>query len=164
MRRITLSLDDTLADQFDDWADRHQYQNRSEAFRDLLRARLETEQLAQGGDGDCAAAVSFVYDHHERQLSSRLAETQHAHHGICLSTLHVHLDHDSCLEITVLRGPMQQLQAFAQALIAERGVRHGKVQIVPLGLAAPAAARITSITGAATGEHTHKDGSHHRHD
>lgn len=132
MRRVTLSLDDELADQFDQWAERHQYGTRSEAFRDLLRNRLETEELAQGGTQECAAAVSFVYDHHERQLASRLAEAQHAHHDICLSTLHVHLDHDNCLETTVLRGPMDTVMRFAEALIAERGVRHGKILVVPM--------------------------------
>lgn len=132
MRRVTLSLDDALADQFDHWAERQQYATRSEAFRDLLRGRLEAETLERGGEQDCAATVSFVYDHHERQLASRLTSAQHDHHDICLSTLHVHLDHDNCLETTVLRGPMDTVLAFAQALIAERGVRHGKVMLVPL--------------------------------
>ena len=132
MRRVTLSLDDELADQFDQWAARHQYGTRSEAFRDLLRGRLESEELQKGGSQECAAAVSFVYDHHERQLASRLAEAQHAHHDICLSTLHVHLDHDSCLETTVLRGPMDTVMQFAETLIAERGVRLGKILVVPL--------------------------------
>ena len=132
MRRVTLSLDDELAEQFDQWAERHQYGTRSEAFRDLLRGRLEAEELAQGGDRECAAAVSFVYDHHERQLASRLTEAQHAHHDICLSTLHVHLDHDNCLETTVLRGPMDAVMQFAESLIAERGVRLGKILVVPL--------------------------------
>ena len=132
MRRVTLSLDDELADEFDRWAERQLYATRSEAFRDLLRGRLETEFLAQGGQQECAATVSFVYDHHERQLASRLTNAQHAHHDICLSTLHVHLDHDNCLETTVLRGPMDTVLAFAQSLIAESGVRHGKVMLVPL--------------------------------
>jgi len=138
MRRITLSLDDDLADAFDQWASHHQYATRSEAFRDLLRGRLEDEQLARGGSHDCAVAVSFVYDHHERQLASRLADAQHAHHDICLSTLHVHLDHDNCLETTVLRGPMDAVMRFAESLIAERGVRLGKILAVSLGGEGPA--------------------------
>lgn len=132
MRRVTLSLDNRLADEFDKWAERHQYATRSEAFRDLLRGRLETETIDQGGQQECAATVSFVYDHHERQLASRLTQIQHAHHDICLSTLHVHLDHDNCLETTVLRGPMDTVLSFAQAMIAESGVRHGKIMLVPL--------------------------------
>jgi CopG family nickel-responsive transcriptional regulator len=78
------------------------------------------------------ATVSYVYNHHERQLASRLASSQHAHHGLSLSTLHVHLDHDNCLETVVLRGPQAEVRAFAESLIAERGVRHGKIHIVPV--------------------------------
>ncbi len=132
MRRVTLSLDDKLAEQFDQWAEQHHYGTRSEAFRDLLRGRLETEAVSKGGNQQCAVTVSFVYDHHERQLASRLADLQHAHHDICVSTMHVHLDHDSCLETTILRGPMDIVTRFAEQLIAERGVRQGKFLVVPM--------------------------------
>lgn len=134
MRRITLSLDDPLADQFDAWAERHGYENRSEAFRDLLRERLERERIDDGQATHCVATVSYVYNHHERQLASRLAESQHDHHGLSMATLHVHLDHDHCLETMALRGPIRQVQAFAESLIAERGVRHGHLHLVPVAL------------------------------
>ena len=134
MRRITLSLDDQLADQFDAWAERHGYENRSEAFRDLLRGRLENERLDDGRASHCVATVSYVYNHHERQLASRLAENQHDHHGLSMATMHVHLDHDNCLETMALRGPLKQVQAFAESLIAERGVRHGHLHLVPVAL------------------------------
>jgi len=134
MRRITLSLDDPLADQFDAWAARHGYENRSEAFRDLLRGRLESERIDDGKASHCVATVSYVYNHHERQLASRLAESQHDHHGLSLATLHVHLDHDNCLETMALKGPLQKVKAFAESLIAERGVRHGHVHLIPVAL------------------------------
>ena len=134
MRRITLSLDETLADQFDAWADRHGYENRSEAFRDLLRGRLENERIDDGKASHCVATVSYVYNHHERQLASRLAENQHDHHGLSMATMHVHLDHDNCLETMALRGPLPQVKAFAESLIAERGVRHGHLHLVPVAL------------------------------
>jgi CopG family nickel-responsive transcriptional regulator len=91
-------LDDPLADQFDQWARDHGYDNRSEAFRDLLRGRIEHERTESPGSGYCLATVSYIYNHHERQLASRLAAVQHAHHGLSLATQHVHLDHDNCLE------------------------------------------------------------------
>lgn len=134
MRRITLSLDETLAEQFDAWAERHGYENRSEAFRDLLRGRLESERIDAGQASHCVATVSYVYNHHERRLASRLAGHQHDHHGLSLATLHVHLDHDHCLETMALRGPLKQVQAFGESLIAERGVRHGHLHLVPVAL------------------------------
>ncbi|GAC1627909.1 MAG: nickel-responsive transcriptional regulator NikR [Nevskia sp.] len=134
MRRVTLSLDDHLADQFDAWAERHGYENRSEAFRDLLRGRLENERIDSGKATHCVATVTYVYNHHERQLASRLAESQHDHHGLSMATLHVHLDHDNCLETMALKGPLDKVRAFGESLIAERGVRHGHLHLVPVAL------------------------------
>lgn len=134
MRRITLSVDDQLADEFDAWASQHAYENRSEAFRDLLRRQLNQESETRSDAAYCVATVSYVYNHHERQLASRMAGHQHDHHGLSLSTLHVHLDHDNCLEIAVLRGPLQKVRSFGETLIAERGVRHGHLHLVPVEL------------------------------
>lgn len=131
MRRVTLSVDTQLADEFDAWAERHAYQNRSEAFRDLLRERLEREQLATG-KGDCVGSLTYVFNHHERRLAERLIEQQHAHHNVCHSTLHFHLDHDNCLEVVLLKGPLSDVREFAEATIAERGVRHGNIHLVPV--------------------------------
>jgi CopG family nickel-responsive transcriptional regulator len=134
MRRVTLSLADALADDFDAWADKHGYATRSEAFRDLLRGRLEQERIDAGNVTHCVATVSYVYDHDERQLARRLAEQQHGHHGLTLSTLKIHLDHTSCLEVVALRGKIAEVRAFAESLIAERGVRHGHLHLVPVNL------------------------------
>ena len=132
MRRLTLSLEESLAKQFDRWTRRHRYQNRSEAFRDLLRERLQKERSDTSVGGHCVAVVSYIYNHHERQLASRLANIQHAHHALSLCTQHVHLDHDHCLETVVLRGEIERVRQFAEALIAERGVRDGQIHIVPV--------------------------------
>jgi CopG family nickel-responsive transcriptional regulator len=131
MRRITISVEDSLAEQFDALIERHGYENRSEAFRDLLRARIASERKQTNQVGNCVATLSYVYDHHERELAGRMAQIQHDHHAICVSSMHVHLDHDNCLETLVLRGPYQEVDAFSSKLIAQSGVRHGSVNIVP---------------------------------
>ncbi|MBC7574178.1 MAG: nickel-responsive transcriptional regulator NikR [Herminiimonas sp.] len=132
MRRITISVDDTLAEQFDALIERHGYENRSEAFRDLLRDRIENERKTRNQVRYCVATLSFVYDHHERDLASRMADIQHEHHDLCVSTMHVHLDHESCLETVVLRGLFKDVRAFADKIIAQAGIRHGSVNIVPM--------------------------------
>jgi CopG family nickel-responsive transcriptional regulator len=134
MKRVTLSLNDELAKQFERWSQQHGYGNRSEAFRDLLRDRLERESLDHpaADSTHCIATVSYIYNHHELQLASHLASLLHDHHNLTLSTLHVHLDHDNCLETTVLQGQLGEVRRFAEALIAERGVRHGKLQLIPV--------------------------------
>lgn len=132
MRRYTISIEDELAEQFEAWAEQHGYENRSEAIRDLLRDRLGQEALSADAGSVCVAAVSYVYDHHERDLSRRLAQRQHEHHDLTVSTLHVHLDHAQCMEVSVLRGASNTVLKEAKALIAERGVHHGNVHAVPL--------------------------------
>ncbi|NKF24308.1 nickel-responsive transcriptional regulator NikR [Solimonas marina] len=133
MRRYTISIEDELGEQFEAWAQRHGYENRSEAIRDLLRDRLGAEQLGDDPQAPCVAATSYVYDHEELDLSRRLIGHQHAHHDLNISTLHVHLDSHLCMEVTVLQGPHRAVLQHARALTAERGVRHGQIHVVPLG-------------------------------
>jgi CopG family nickel-responsive transcriptional regulator len=130
MERFTISLDDALAREFDALTARRGYQNRSEAVRDILRAYLERLRATEDARGHCVASLSYVYNHHQRDLAERLTQLQHAHHTLTVSTLHAHLDHDHCLETVLLRGPTREVRAFADALIAERGVRHGSLNVI----------------------------------
>lgn len=132
MERLTISLETTLAKQFDDFIRARGYSNRSEAMRDLIRERLETERLQKWAEGYCIATLSYIYNHHESELASRITSAQHEHHDLTLSSMHVHLDHDNCLEIAILRGPTQEVRTFANTVIAARGVRHGNLHMVPV--------------------------------
>ena len=132
MRRLTISVDDDLADTFDRLVAERGYENRSEAFRDLLRSELDKKRLQAGDAKYCIGVLSYVYDHHERDLSRRLTSMQHGHHDVTVATLHAHLDHDNCIESVILRGPTTAVVAFAQAVIAEKGVRHGEFRPIPV--------------------------------
>jgi CopG family nickel-responsive transcriptional regulator len=130
MQRFTISLDDSLAEAFDAWIAQRQYANRSEAVRDLLRAELDKAHIEEAEHSDCVACLSYVYDHHQRDLAERLITLQHDHHDLTLCTMHAHLDHDNCLETVLLRGDTAAVRSFSDALIAERGVRHGKLNMI----------------------------------
>ncbi|MBI1397423.1 MAG: nickel-responsive transcriptional regulator NikR [Betaproteobacteria bacterium] len=132
MERFTISLSEELARDFDALIARKGYQNRSEAVRDMLRTMLSQETLDREEAPFCIAALSYVYDHHARDLAERLTALQHDHHDLVLSSMHVHLDHDNCLETVMLRGPTKAVQAFANALVAEPQVRHGRLNLVPV--------------------------------
>jgi CopG family nickel-responsive transcriptional regulator len=132
MQRFTITLDDQLVEAFEQFMAARGYGNRSEAIRDLIRERLGSEQLAQTPQGDCMANLTYVYNHHERELASRLTRTQHEHHDLVVSTLHVHLDHHDCMETVVLRGPLERVQRFAHTTISQPGVRHGRLYILPV--------------------------------
>jgi len=133
MQRFTISLDDGLAREFDRLIAERGYRNRSEAVRDLLRGQLEAARPAESGH--CVANLSYVYNHHERDLAERLTTLQHGHHDLAVATLHAHLDHDNCLESVILKGPTARVRAFAEALTAERGVRHGSLNVVAVDVA-----------------------------
>ena len=130
MERFTISLDAKLAAAFDQLIRDKGYLNRSEAVRDLLRQHLEQARQANNEARHCVASLSYVYNHHERELAERLTELQHGHHDLTVATMHAHLDHDNCLESVILRGPTAAVRSFADALMAERGVRHGSVNVV----------------------------------
>lgn len=132
MQRFTISLDDALAVSFDELIAAKGYSNRSEAVRDLIRQQLGFEYLDSAAAAWCVANLSYVYDHHDHTVTSRVMDLQHQQHDVVISSLHTHLDHDNCLETVVLRGPTAVVQALAEQLIALRGVRHGHLNLVPL--------------------------------
>jgi len=130
MERITISLDADLAAEFDRLIAERGYQNRSEAVRDLLRAHLEQARQKRGEATHCVANLSYVYNHRQRDLAERLTALQHDQHDLTVATLHAHLDHENCLESVILRGPTAAVRSFSDALIAERGVRHGQLNLI----------------------------------
>lgn len=132
MHRVTITLDDALMDELDAIIAARGYQNRSEAIRDLARAGIRDASESAENKGPCVAALVYVYDHAARQLSKRLTDAYHAHHELSLASLHVHLDEATCLEVTVLRGTSGEVQHFGEHVIAERGVRHGKIVRLPV--------------------------------
>ncbi|MCC6852595.1 MAG: nickel-responsive transcriptional regulator NikR [Rubrivivax sp.] len=134
MKRLTMSLDDPLADAFEALVRARGYGNRSEAFRDLLREDLGSVRLHDRPDEPCVAVLSYVYNHHQRKLALRLTDLQHAHHELTVSTTHAHLDHDHCIETVILRGRTAQVRAFAASVIAQPGVSHGHLHLVPMAL------------------------------
>jgi CopG family nickel-responsive transcriptional regulator len=127
MQRVTITLDDDLLTTLDALSEHHGYRNRSEAIRDILRNALVQEK-SQQADRQGYAVLSYVYEHEKRDLASRLVSSQHHHHDLSVATLHVHISHEDCLEIAVLKGNMHEIKHFADEMIAERGVRHGHLQ------------------------------------
>ena len=130
--RFTVSVEPSLAQDFDDFIKRKGYSNRSEAVRDLIRGALAKERLSPEQDAPCVGVLSYMYDHHERELSKRLTQTHHAHYNLTVTTLHMHLDHDMCVESVLLKGNASDVQAFAESVMARPGIRHGQLHRIPL--------------------------------
>ena len=134
MERVTVSLDDTLAKEFDTLVEQQQYANRSEAVRDLMRQAVES-QRQETSTGACVANLSYIFNHRERALAARLSELQHASHDLVVSAMQMHLDHEHSLASVILRGPTAEVRAFADQVRSERGVRFGNVNLVSVDLA-----------------------------
>ena len=132
LARIGVAIDEDLLARFDQLIEARGYANRSEAFRDLIRSEL-VEESWKSPATEVVGSVTLVYDHHQRQLSDRLIDLQHDSHDAVLSTLHVHLDHDNCLEVIVLRGPVETVHRIADGLISTKGVKHGRLTISSIG-------------------------------
>ena len=130
MERFTISLDADLAAAFDALVQERQYRTRSEAFRDLLRGYLQKRDERRGQAAFCVGTVSYVYNHRERELAERLASLLHEHHEVTRSMTRVPLDHQQCIEVVILQGQTRAVRRFAEQLIAERGVRHGQLNLV----------------------------------
>jgi CopG family nickel-responsive transcriptional regulator len=126
LTRVSISLESALLAAFDRSNATKGYANRSEAIRDLIRDRLIREE-AERVDGEQVAVVTLVYDHHARELAARLIDKQHHHHELVVSSLHVHLGERHCLEVSVLRGPSEQVRHLGDELIATKGVLHGEI-------------------------------------
>ena len=126
LARVSISLEEPLLAAFDRLIEARGYANRSEAIRDLIRDRLVREQ-GEAGTAEQVAVVSIVYDHHARELAAKLIDKQHHHHNLVVSTLHVHLGHRHCLEVTILRGPAAEVRHLGEELLATRGVLHGEL-------------------------------------
>ncbi len=132
LERIGVAIDRSLLDKFDELIARRGYANRSEAFRDLIRAELVGDTASQP-HGLVTGTITLLYDHHVRMVGEKLTALQHHYHRQILSTLHLHLDHDNCLEVIVVKGEAAGVRQLADKLIAERGVKHGRLVLSGTG-------------------------------
>lgn len=137
LERVTLAIDSELLARFDRLLETRGLGNRSEAVRDLIRARLVEEETI-AGRGEAVASLTLLYDHEQRELSDKLTEAGHHHSGArVIASMHVHLDDRLCLEVLALRGRPALLRQFADGLLGLKGVLHGQLVVSSPGVASP---------------------------
>ncbi|NGO38539.1 nickel-responsive transcriptional regulator NikR [Limisphaera ngatamarikiensis] len=130
--RFTVSVPAGLLEELDRMAAEKGYSNRSAAVADMIRDEL-VEHRQRTGRGEVVGTLTLVYDHHTRHVQETLTELQHQHHERIISTVHVHLDEHHCLEVLLMRGPAPEIRRIGDALIAARGVKHGKLTVTSTG-------------------------------
>jgi CopG family nickel-responsive transcriptional regulator len=129
--RFGISLDKRLLDKFDRLIREKRYTNRSEAFRDLIRQELVKKEWKEGKE--VAGAIAIVYNHHQRELLNKIMDIQHDFQKLIISTQHIHLDNENCLEIVAVKGSSKEVQKLAEILKSIKGVRHGSLSMSSTG-------------------------------
>ncbi|MEI6852681.1 MAG: nickel-responsive transcriptional regulator NikR [Bacteroidota bacterium] len=123
--RFGVSLEQDILEELDELVTSSRFPNRSQALRYLIKNTLVAENWS--GDKVVAGAVVIVYDHHKRELNNKLMNVQHDFHELILSTQHVHLEHNMCLETIALKGKATELVKLANNIIGIKGIKHGKL-------------------------------------
>lgn len=129
--RFGVSLEKSLIDKFDRYIRKQNYTNRSEAIRDLIRQELIKKEWKEGAD--VAGAITLIYDHHRKELLGKLTDIQHDFQKYIISTQHIHLDHDNCLEIIAVKGNSGSIRKLADTLRSIKGVKHGTLSMSSTG-------------------------------
>lgn len=128
VERVGVSFEPELLEGFDALIRKKRYSSRSEALRDLVRKAL-IEASVEAGDREVLGTLTYVYNHHEGEVNNRLLELQHDHHHEILFTNHVHMDHDMCLEVLIVKGPAFKVRTLTDSIKAIKGVKHGELVI-----------------------------------
>ncbi|MFA5146853.1 MAG: nickel-responsive transcriptional regulator NikR [Candidatus Omnitrophota bacterium] len=131
LARFGISTDRDLLEKFDRLMEGKGYTNRSKAFSDLMRQELVKREWAAGKE--VAGAVILIYDHHKRELVNKLMNIQHDFSKVIISTQHIHLDHDNCLEIVAIKGTVAEARELADAMKAVRGIKHATLGMSSTG-------------------------------
>ena len=126
LNRFGVSMEDDLLEKFDLLITRRGYTNRSEAIRDLIREKL-VDEAVHHSNTTTFGIISYVYDHHQRELEGILTDFQHHHFKQIVSSTHIHIDHDTCLESVIMKGKALELQQIANKILSFKGVKHGKL-------------------------------------
>ncbi len=133
LKRFSISLEDNLLSMFDSYIREQQYDNRSEAIRDLIRKRLIKKEWQ--ADKMVMGVITLVFNHHQPNLQEKVTEAQHDFHHHIISSTHVHMDHENCMEVVIVKGKAGEIQELANRLISLRGIRDGNLTMSSTGKA-----------------------------
>ncbi len=133
LMRFSVAMPEDLLMDFDQLvARRGLAKNRSEVIRDLVREALVEERSAIPGTL-VMGTLTIVYDHHSADLNDKLHTIQHDYFDNVVSTMHVHVDHHTCLEVIVLQGETELIQSVSNMILGTKGVKNGKLVLASVG-------------------------------
>lgn len=136
LARFGISIPEELLKAFDEYIERKHYANRSEAIRDLIRQKLVEEEWKESKE-EVVGVITYLYDHHKRELTDKLIEIQHDHYNKIVTTQHIHVDHERCLEAILVKGKANEIKELADKIQAQKGVLHLNLALTTLGKSLP---------------------------
>uniref|UniRef100_A0A7V4JPC1 Putative nickel-responsive regulator n=1 Tax=Thermodesulfobacterium geofontis TaxID=1295609 RepID=A0A7V4JPC1_9BACT len=136
LARFGISIPEELLKAFDEYIERKHYANRSEAIRDLIRQKLVEEEWKESKE-EVVGIITYLYDHHKRELTDKLIEIQHEHYNKIITTQHIHVDHERCLEAIMVKGKANEIKELADKIQAQKGVLHLNLALTTLGKSLP---------------------------
>lgn len=136
LARFGISIPKELLKAFDEYLEKKHYANRSEAIRDLIRQKLVEEEWRESKE-DVIGVITYLYDHHKRELTERLIDLQHDYYDRIITTQHIHVDHERCLEVILVKGKANEIKELADKIQAQKGVLHLNLALTTLGKSIP---------------------------
>ena len=131
VKRFGVSINEDLLEKFDRMIEDQGYENRSEAIRDMIRNRIVEQEWEE--DEEVMGVITLLYNHHQHHLSDKLTHLQHEFHQLVISTTHLHVDADNCLELIAVQGHGKEVRHLANKLMSTKGVIHGKLLATSTG-------------------------------
>ena len=129
--RFGVSMEKELLKSFDTYIKKEKYKNRSEAIRDLIRKELVSEEWEEGKE--VAGCIVLVYNHHKRELVEKIMDIQHNFHQVVISTQHIHMDKENCLEIIAVKGNVKKIKSLYNFLKSLKGVKYTSISKATTG-------------------------------
>ena len=129
--RFGVSMEKKLLEKFDKFLKKNGYKNRSEGIRDLIRKTLVEQEWKKGKF--VAGSINLVYNHHKRELVSKIMDIQHHFHNNVISTQHIHMDDENCLEIIAVKGKTEKIINLYNSLKSLKGVKYSSLSRATTG-------------------------------
>ena len=133
LERIGVSLPSNLLQKFDDILSKRGYSSRSEGIRDAIRDYIADYEWISEVHGDRIGIITLIYDHNQRGVGDSLMDLEHEFVGLVVTTLHVHLDENNCLEVILIKGDASHIRDIRERITALKGVKHVKLTTAPPG-------------------------------
>jgi CopG family nickel-responsive transcriptional regulator len=130
LARIGVSLPENLLEEFDEIITKRGYSSRSEGIRDAIRSYIRYYAWMSEVEGERVGTISMVYDHNQRGLVNSLLDIEHEFSSIVRSSLHVHISHDICMEVLLVRGEGRDVKSLTEKIMTLRGIKHVKLTTI----------------------------------